>query len=99
MRNLQEVKRRKSEIELGSEGKQSGILSNILRFGGGKSGVRTSKVSMNHDTAQDDDAGPNMNEIAGPNMNEIMPTAYTSSMLMRYSDQDDAKVQEVEDLY
>jgi hypothetical protein len=90
MANLQEVKRKKEKKELVSENKQSGMLSSFLRLGGKKSD-RARKVSMNHDTAQEevwDD---------GPNMNEIMPAAYTSPM--RHADQDAMKVQEVEDLY
>jgi hypothetical protein len=88
MTNLQEVKRRKSKIEPGAEGKRSGILSSLLPFGGKKSGT-------DHDT----DHGTAQDEVwdAGPNMEEIMPAAHTSPM--RHADQDDMKVQEVEDLY
>ncbi len=93
MTNLQDVKiRRKSKIELGSEGKKSEILPSFLRFDGEKSSIaKARKVSMNHGSAQDDLWD------AGPNMNEIMPAAYSSPT--RHADQDDMKVQEVEDLY
>ncbi len=115
MTNLQDVKtKRKSKIELASEGKKSGIVPSFLRFDE-KSSSRARKVIMNHGTAQDDqwDAtrhptqhgdqdAMSVQEVedldSGPDMNEIMPATHTSSP-MRHVDQDAMSVQEVEDLY
>jgi hypothetical protein len=102
MTNLQEVKRRKSKIDPGVEGrKKSGVLSDI--FGKPKRKSLARKISVDHDSKirkismSHDTAHSQVNVWdSGPDMNEIMPAAHTSSP-MRHVDQDAMSVQEVED--